>query len=349
MIMNFLPRDAEQITTAVPLTARELHGNPIEDAKGYVAARVEPTTYPGRRPEGGFTGVETDGDSVALLPTKCFETIDENGRPALHFNVQTDYGVCDLDDILRSEGAAEMADRVPIITFGSNANPAQLANKFKDLSTAADHHIIPTTETHLEGATPVYVPKVGTFGYSFADLYPEAGAKTAVMINWLSPDQLVRMAETEASYTLCRLGDVRLDETDVAVPAQLYVGKVSVYSDEKGNPVRLREVPTVGSGFTEMSQEEIQTELLRLTGDYLREAFPHIGPEELLSAEGLRTVIKNMPGKNRKGDPLARRELGGAMARYLEGTGRVQSASLLDTIPREDQDITPLTLRQIMQ
>lgn len=328
----------------VPLAAKPLSEQKNTHVDEYPAPREQALTYPGVRPETSFT----NGDGAEVWPVAVHED-PESGE--IRFYINTESGVWDLNDALKLAGASLMEDRIPVVTFGSNANPGQLLNKFRELQDETDRQIVPTTKAMLHDVAPVYVPKVGIWNYSFADLYPEKGAETEVFVNWLSPAQLEKMHKTEKAYIFSQYSTIELGGTDLKLPAYLYAGNASAYLGEDGRPVRLSTVNTTGSKLRALSQREIQEELLKDTKDHLIDRFEHIKTvinEGDFSVGALHEVIQTMPEIiGLDGTPLKKNMIGNAMAEYLASIERT-APTLLSAIPVENQNIKPLTLGELM-
>lgn len=348
LFTNPLTKEAQPFTAgvyaSVPISLKSLSAEPVTRAEQYPAPRVLPLAYPGVRPETSFT----NGENGHVWPV-AVETDPKTNE--IRFFINTESGVWDLDDALERAGALKMDERIPVVTFGSNANPGQLLNKFKKLETSAEQQVVPTTKAVLHNATPVYVPKVGIWNYSFADLYPEQGAETEVFVNWLTPTQLEAMHKTEKAYTFCEYGTVALDGADAEIPAYLYASTVNVYLGEDEKPVRLANIRTEHSTLRALDQEGIQQELAGLTGSHLKDSFEHIqkevGESEIV-VDSLHRIIQTMPdyiGANN--EAFKKGDIGNAMAEYLVDIGRAAPASLLSVIPVKNQNVDPLNFGEI--
>jgi hypothetical protein len=304
----------------------------VELISQYPAPRVEPLCYPGRKPETSFVL----GEESRILP---MTVVDDPKSHCPRFFMATESGTISIDDALEKAGLTPMAERIPVVTFGSNANPGQLASKFSKQEDK-DSYFIPTTKALVHDLVPVYVPKVGMWKYSFAAMYQEDGVKTEVAINWLTPAQLAHMHTTERAYTFSQFGTAELDGSNLEIPAYLYVGKDSVYIDEFGRPVRLDECKTTGSELRVAGQTEMQVELFELTEQALIAQYPHIKEHGITD---LHAMIDSMHDH-----ALKKVDVGKTMAAALTDSGRVANISLLEAIPAEHQDITPKTLGEII-
>lgn len=100
--------------------------------------------------------------------------------------------------------------RTPVLAFGSNQSPAQLARKFGHEA----GHVIPVERAVLHDFDVVYSAHLAAYGAVPAMLQAAPGAAVELAITWLDADQLSMMHETElkaANYFYAELRDVRLD------------------------------------------------------------------------------------------------------------------------------------------
>lgn len=339
---------------AVPLNMRTLASVALDTVKNFKAPRQEPLHYPGLRPESGFTL----GVNGSVLPV---EISKDPKTGELNFYINTENGVWNLNDALKEAGATPIEDRIPVVTFGSNANPGQLVDKFAqhvesgELK-AEDSYFIPTTEATIEDLAPVYVPKVGIWKYSFSTLFPLEGATTSVHVNWLTREQLEIMHTTEKAYEFCEFGEATITGGDLNVPAYMYVAKgaSSAYLDAEGKPVVMEGANVEGVDIRVISQQEIQDELLDETRQALLAEFPHLTHEELSSIAGLHETINSMPEHtpvDASKYPDARYKkmhVGNMMVEELISRDRVATESLIDRIPEDKIGVAPMTLAEIL-
>jgi len=269
--------------------------------------------------------------------------------------------VFNLDDFLRSTEAAIMAERYPIVAFGSNANPGQLAQKFRDLE-GVDQNVVPTMLAKIKRVVPVYAARIGINGYMFTDLFPAGeDVKTTVHVNFLSQPQLEAMDATEKAYSLCEIADVELETQDgqgYTTSAYLYIGReddqgANILTDSQDRPIRLAEISargeTLEEQFAVMSQTETQRYIFQIAGDKIARKL--LLPDVLSNEVDLVKIIIN-----RKNDPRlasfrthiqeneSDQPLGRMVGRYIQNaiydTGRTAQASgLRKLIPKEAQDI----------
>lgn len=100
--------------------------------------------------------------------------------------------------------------RTPVLAFGSNQSPVQLARKFGHQT----GHSIPVERAVLHGFDVVYSAHIAAYGAVPAMLQAAPGAAVDLAITWLDDVQLSMMHETElkaANYFYAELRDVRLD------------------------------------------------------------------------------------------------------------------------------------------
>lgn len=339
---------------AVPLPLKPLASVALDSVENFKAPREEPLRYPGLRPETGFTL----GANGVVLPV---ELAMDPATNTPNFYVNTESGVWNLNDALVEAGATPMEDRIPVVTFGSNANPGQLMHKFAehvktgDLK-AEDAYFIPTTEATIEGLAPVYVPKVGIWKYSFSTLYPLEGATTNVHVNWLTKQQLEIIHTTEKAYEFCEYGKATIGDNVLQVPAYMYVAKgaSSAYLDAEGKPVVMEGADVEGVDIRVIPQREIQDELLLETRDAILAEFPHLSQRGLDSVEGLHEAISTMPNYSPADtskypeERYKKMHVGNMMVEALKSRGRVAEASLIDQIPDTQIGVTPITLAEIL-
>lgn len=254
---------------------RHLNEFPSPGSKEVEGGLPAALQYPGKRPEGSFSLSDSQvalGRLLESVPVQASLSLEEG--LAFYVNVRGGDGkelVWNIDDLLKNAEAAKLEDRIPVITFGSNANPGQLVQKMMDLE-GADKNVVPTLKAHVKGVAPAYVARIGINGYTFTDLVPttDPEAKTEVYINFLSRPQLEAVNATEGAYSLCELPDVQIDTADgegIKMPAYLYVGRedskaADLLTDQNGKLIRLSELAVEGKGvdqeFSAMSQTEVQ-------------------------------------------------------------------------------------------
>lgn len=221
-----------------------------------------------------------------------------------------------LDEMLEENGVLPMADRIPIVGFGSNASPGQLVHKFSErfsdqLSRDNDKFIIPTLFGQLKDVAVAYSSKFGLRSYVFAELMAAAGLNTNVAINFCSPEQLDVIRISEGAYHLCDFGkEVAVPGLKKALPAYGFAGKNNVVlypsngnnSDDKNDvPILLDAVtPDEQTALPSMDQAELLSYLVETVGYRLLSLYP------LASAEVGPAVLERLI---RADDPQVRAEM----------------------------------------
>ncbi len=142
--------------------------------------------------------------------------------------------------------ASLLADRTPVLAIGSNGAPTRLAAKF------GPEAIVPVVPAQLKDHAVVYAAAITSYGSVPATLLPSPGATALVSVTFLDDSQLEIMHASESvgrNYEVMTLRDcVAIDDRP---PVGEILGYRSVYGPLKvnGQPVRVTEVPTVGTRF----------------------------------------------------------------------------------------------------
>lgn len=108
-----------------------------------------------------------------------------------------------LDQLLYHRGAAPMDSRIPVLAYGSNANPSQLMRKFDGFVSTT----VPVTAVRTKGIQAVFFAKCSYYGAVPLTLTrAETNSPTADFhVTWLDPDQFLRMTTTEPGYRIYTL------------------------------------------------------------------------------------------------------------------------------------------------
>jgi len=151
---------------------------------------------------------------------------------------------------------AQTRGRTPVLAFGSNRAPEQLARKFVE-----DHHVVPVQRATLADHDVVYSAHVTSYGAIPAMLQACGDAHVAVAITWLDDHQLEVMHATEvnaANYHYAVVEDVvlSLDDGRVLDHAYAYVG-LRGHLVHDGDAVALAAVECAGRVFPAMTTEEL--------------------------------------------------------------------------------------------
>lgn len=157
-----------------------------------------------------------------------------------------------------SNSDVDLSNRRPVLAVGSNQSPDQLARKF-----VGDHWgSIPVSRAVVHDYDAVYSPHVSAYGAIPATLHPSPGTATTLFINWLTPEQEVRMHVTEISAANYGFGtleavDILADRGPDLSAVYLYAGTRGALNRE-GNPIPLAEVPATDRRWRAMTQMEVQ-------------------------------------------------------------------------------------------
>ena len=219
------------------------------------APRTSPLCYPGVHPLESY--LLSGPNDLDINPIKVADTLGGS-------NV----GGATLSKKLDSLGATPLERRYPIIGYGSNANPAQLQNKFydKDDDTST---VIPVFKATLEGYDVVYANSFASYGSIPATITASPGTTVSVWITLLDKSQLATMDKTEGRnirYWMAQLlGEVRFDDYDKLIKAFAYVHAEGVLNLEgAGGPTRLATIPAQHPRFTGLDQYQILQKISRL-------------------------------------------------------------------------------------
>ena len=149
----------------------------IEGGEFGAAPVDDPRSYPGRIPDYSYLLV---GDAVHPL---------EAGSTG---------GLLDaLGDSLLRLGAAPLEQRRPVLFYGSNAAPAQLARKYGACS--ADG-VVPALLGVVDGLDVVYSSHVSPYGAVPATLIASPGTSLSVHVGLLHDEQVRVLDQTEPNY-----------------------------------------------------------------------------------------------------------------------------------------------------
>ncbi len=163
--------------------------------------------------------------------------------------------------------------RIPVIAYGSNRAPHQLAAKFRAWPPGTT---IPVSLGWLKGYDTVYSGHFTSYGALPAMLYPTPWAKVEVSVIWLTPAQLDRMHETEGTINY---QFSRLDSLDLEVEGIGRLGHAFAYAGRRrplrwqGRPIPLAAI--TAEGRVDMPLYEV---------DVLTLACRHLAPDAVLDA-----------------------------------------------------------------
>ncbi len=175
------------------------------------------TIYPGELPDFSYL---FHGDTIELV------------LPENVWNI--------LQSRLSQKGLPSLRDRYPVLCSGSNANPAQIQQKFAD----ADFEVtVPMIKGNLSGAGPAFAGHVSVYGAIPATMDQVDHSDQQGFTALYTEAQLDRIIETENdNYWLAWSDDVRFEIPGVRTVLHPYafISKGGVLTFGNGNPVRLQ-------------------------------------------------------------------------------------------------------------
>lgn len=251
-----------------PNQTRFMPDKPVADFPS-ASYHQNPLLYPGKRPEGSYL---TDGQGVYYIETQ----VTEEG---LQFFMRGVAGeLVPVDEFLRQAGVPTMDERIPVLAFGANVNPASLASKFKKAERPDGSNnalIVPTIYASLPGHDVVWSGGPGVNGNFIAILYRGEETKDTtveVAINFLTPEQVLIMHGTELSYNLSSV-DVYVNGEKVR--AYYYHGNDNIYLRD-GKPVAIESIKATDRTLPADSTTNLVTEMLADPGivEVIRDQYP---------------------------------------------------------------------------
>ncbi len=184
-------------------------------------ARKFPLTYPGLCPDDSFLLLDNN-----ILPL----TAEDSGAFFAHAGTNEPVAV---DRILEDLNLPPVDERIAVLAYGANRNPATLKIKFENYRYKSPGHAIavPMLKAYIKNADVVASGFHGQ-GYFFGDLLLDTKytnlTETEVWVMLLDGDQLRVMNDSEhiktGMYTLCDINQVMLCKPDVAVTPLCYIG-----------------------------------------------------------------------------------------------------------------------------
>ncbi len=233
-------------------------------AASWVAARTHPASYPGEHPAAAFALVD---DRVAELVWTApdLDAVDVPGNGS-------------LAELLAERGLPSIAERVPVLTYGGNRNPATLELKLRHYHYRSPGRgtVLPVLPARVQGLD-VVAGGLSSQGYLFADLYSDETTQDTeldVHVLLLDDDQLRVMHESEGTHTgqydVALFGGVSLVGPTApagAISALAYVGTVPVFvSPLLGTPIALSAVRARGRRLPEFDNVGMLAHALQTCG-----------------------------------------------------------------------------------
>ena len=216
-----------------------------------VAPLDDPLRYPGWHPPHSY-----------LFGERGIERLDAVDVEGL--------GHATLVERLRELGAAPIGERQPVLAYGSNRSPAQLASKFAAEPFAP---VVPVVRGRLLRASVVFAAATARYGAVPAALVDDPSARTDVAVTFLDERELAALDRTERGHTRPELDATRhrlelLAGDDLAgCQSYRHTRPVLTWDDQ---PIRLAEIGSEASDLPARSQVEVQRLLLEVWRDRLR-------------------------------------------------------------------------------
>jgi len=148
--------------------------------------------------------------------------------------------------------------RVPVIGYGSNRAPVQLARKYSGAAR------IPVEAAWLEGFDAVHAARLSGYGAVPATLAPCPGCRVAVKLVWLALDQLPAMHASEAIGVGYDFGvleaPVRAEHSGLLPRAFVYIARSGAFAPD-GEPLALDGLAAEGRRWRAAGQAEVQARM----------------------------------------------------------------------------------------
>ena len=166
----------------------------------------------------------------------------------------------------------ELADRIPVLAFGSNAAPEVLIRKF-ELSGSGGS--VPVVRAELRDFDIVYSAHISAYGSIPAAIQASPGTVVSTYVTYLTPEQLTTMSQTEPNYFLAGLEPIscRLETGEELTAIASYLSKHGCLAADVGE-VALADVAAADRRFPEWGEREaIEHVRLRLSPELSLEEF----------------------------------------------------------------------------
>jgi len=159
----------------------------------------------------------------------------------------------------------DLANRIPILSVGSNRSPYQLKRKFSLTQN------ICVTPAILIDSDIVYAASLSAYGSMPATQWPSKGTKVKLNVLWLSEEQLNIMHLTEAigvAYDFVKLdsGSVKIRNFNYEKQIYAYVAISGVFAFDDCQPKRLSAINAKNVNLQSISEYEALTHLKNKLG-----------------------------------------------------------------------------------
>jgi hypothetical protein len=244
-------------------------GRAAGPATDWPAPRQVPTSYPGAAPDHHYLLV--DG---RVVPLDVRRSADGD-----RLTVTLDDGT-PVDDVLAGVGLPTLAERVPVLAYGSNRSPHTLALKF-------EHHgydapggtvAVPVLAGTLTGLD-IVAASLSSQGFVYADVAPSPGTEISVLLTLLDPEQAAAVHDSEGvgrglydcalvpGFSVATDGDETGGGAGAGLDVIAYAGRRPVFlSPETGMPVAFSAIAARGRRFAAYEQVDLLAHVLSTTG-----------------------------------------------------------------------------------
>ena len=206
----------------------------------------DPLSYPGKRPDGSF--LFCYDQIYAISDGDCLQSFKVNG--------------VSLERELQTRNAAPLSKRYAVLAYGSNANPAQLKEKFEPSD------VFPVLQYIYPELDVVYSAGFTGYGVVPATLQYSSETTLHTWVALLDDSQLEKMDRSEGrgrNYWLTQLpapsNQIRLSV--LPLYAYLSINKVLKLQD---SPIRVAGTESICTVFPEMNQSELLSTLQQKLG-----------------------------------------------------------------------------------
>lgn len=306
--------------------------------------RENPLTYPGPTP--ATSGLMTGGPFLSFERLRArrlsqARVVLGDERPAAlgggMSRVTLGYALLVLN-------AVPMESRVPVLAVGSNASIAQMEHKFRSAGISC---VMPLTWADVTGVRVGVAAMISRWGYVPAAPVFEPGVTSRLAINWLDPEQLEALDETELGYDRRLVANDGGGAVRVGLASGEHLRSCGIYVPSRG----VMAEPATGAPL-DMPRSQVELiELLigrggrpvrRIAGD--PEAFAAVAmdqerrrslSEALLASPAISVVTST--GPTRHGDPLTYGRSRGGLPPPSDEKGAVRVAPSPDNIDREGE------------
>jgi len=243
---------------------------------GEQAARVEELlAYPGSRPDGNFL-LTADHVKAAFESHEAF--------------------VAEADTALAAADQPLIAERIPILAYGANANPPRMLAKLAKYGIVGEQAMVPYANVTVPNAAAVWHGQPGQTGSIFAELYKGEeveGGQLTTHLSYLTPTQAAVVHASEGvTYALTSVEAQVGNQTPQQVLA--YAALESTVLLQNGQPVGVEGLSN-STPLTTMTAREAVAYILSQPG--MAETAEAETPEELVE-KGL--VLKLVERKARQ-------------------------------------------------